>query len=306
MGRIVTIRTTQIGIAGVVVFAAAMVLRADADSPSTSSPQKEQSTVSPLPLGMASCAASACHGNPNAQSLTAAPDRNCWQSSLTHFLAVDPHRNAFHVLHNDQSKQITAALRKGSTVTIPDAPNDPRCLACHTNPSLALPEAEKTLRSDGVGCEACHGHAGTWRGAHTSWTAASREKGIAVTTFRDLNSLSVRAETCAGCHVGSPAGNGYPARDMNHDMIAAGHPELRNDLSALMSRLPRHWYERDRAKSEQPERKPNDGWTAIFGHAKGEAVKSLSQDRKTRTDGRTPWPELSETKCVDCHRKIPS
>jgi hypothetical protein len=302
-----TIRTKQIGVACVAIFAALLYHRANGHTTGSMLPAGESGGPAWQPLGMASCAASACHGNPNAPSLTAAPDRNCWQSSLTHFLAVDPHRKAFHVLHNEQSKQITAALRKRSSVSIPDAPNDPRCLACHTNPSLALPDAEKTLRSEGVGCEACHGNAASWRGVHTSWTAASRKNGIAVTTFRDLNSFKVRADTCAGCHVGTPAGNaGFPAGDMNHDMIAAGHPALPDDLTALMNRLPRHWHERDRAKADQPERKPDEGLTAIFGRAKEDALKALSQDRKTRTDGRTPWPELSETKCVDCHRKIPS
>ena len=124
--------------------------------------------------------------------------------------------------------------------------------------------------------------------------------------FRDLNSLTVRAETCAGCHVGAPAVNGYPVRDMNHDMIAAGHPELTNDLAALMNRLPKHWFERDRAKSDQPERKLKETWKDIVERAKSSAATKLKADRETRTDGRTPWPELSETKCTNCHRKIPS
>ena len=292
-----------------VVVAMAWSLRADGDTPKPDSSVSESLATASLPLGYSSCAASACHGNPNANSLTAAPDRTCWQSSLTYFLAVDPHRQAFEVLKNEKSQRITAALRKGSSVPIPDAPRDSRCLACHTNPSLAhdsLPFAAKTLRSDGINCEACHGNAGQWKVEHTTWTTLTRERELVSSQFRDLNSLTVRAETCAGCHVGAPAGNGLPARDMNHDMIAAGHPVLPDDLAALMARLPKHWLERDRTKSDQPERKLDEEWKIIAGRTKSSAGVELSKDRKTRNDGRTPWPELSETKCTDCHRKIPS
>ena len=93
-------------------------------------------------LGMQSCAASACHGNAIAPSLTAAPDKNCWQSSLTHFFAVDPHRKAYDVLESEQSKRISDALRKYSSAEIPKAPNDlpitrlPNHLADCTNARL--------------------------------------------------------------------------------------------------------------------------------------------------------------------------
>lgn len=283
-------------------------LRADGDTPKPDSSAPESLATASLPLGYSSCAASACHGNPNANSLTTVPDRSCWQSSLTHFLAVDPHRRAFEVLKNEKSQQITTALRKGSSVHIPDAPKDPRCLACHTHPSLArnsIPESAKAFRTEGVGCEACHGDANSWRAAHTTWTAESRAKGIAATTFRDLNSLTVRAETCAGCHVGAPASNGYPTRDMNHDMIAAGHPALPEDLAALMTRLPKHWLERDRKKADTPERMLDSAWTELMINVRTESLRALSKDRKSRDDKRTPWPELSETKCTCCHHAIP-
>jgi hypothetical protein len=290
------------------LIAMAWSLRADGDTPNPTSPMPESSAKVSLPVGMSSCAASACHGNANANSLTAAPDRNCWQSSLTHFLAVDPHRRAFDVLKNEQSHRITAALRKGSNVAIPDAPNDSRCLACHTNPSLAhdsVTDAAKALRSEGIGCEACHGNAHIWRATHTTWTPATRDRGITSTTFHDLNSMTIRAESCAGCHIGAPAGDGYPARDMNHDMIAAGHPALPGDLTALMNRYPKHWFERDRQLADAPERKLDEAWNAIAGQAKSAASRTLSKDRQARNDGRTPWPELAETKCTDCHRTLP-
>src|SRR5437870_3137050 len=61
-----------------------------------------------------------------------------------------------------------------------------------------------------------------------------------------LSDPKVRAETCAGCHVGAPAGLGAPLRDMNHDLIAAGHPRLNFDYATYLRALPPHWAEKDR------------------------------------------------------------
>src|SRR5262249_12680736 len=110
----------------------------------------------------------------------------------------------------------------------------------------------------------------------------------------ELNDLGSRAKTCAGCHVG---GTG----DMNHDMIAAGHPRLNFEFASHLARMPKHWFERDRATGEV--RGPEDLLQAWVGGAfgAGEARCSLSQVRQGR---KHPWPELAEWNCYACHHDL--
>ena len=47
----------------------------------------------------------------------------------------------------------------------------------------------------------------------------------------------VRAKACSLCHIGGPD------RDMNHDIIAAGHPALYFDYATYLKAYPKHWRE---------------------------------------------------------------
>src|SRR5206468_1360723 len=160
---------------------------------------------------------------PGVDSLTGPPAAGCWQTAATHWLATDPHTRAYAALGGGLSARIIANLGR----THPAA-RDVQCLACHTNPALADADPDRepervALRSEGVSCEACHGNAGGWLYTHTSRTDAGRAGGLGMVPLRDVGA---RALACAGCHVGSPADptRGYPVRDVNHDLLAAGHP----------------------------------------------------------------------------------
>lgn len=296
------------------VLAGGLILRAGAHAEFDvqSSSDLPVATTFGKPIGSQTCAAAGCHGSPNATNLTGPPSRDCWQSSFTHVFLMDPHRQAFDVLSSDKSKKITAALRK-TNPSVPDAVNDTRCLACHTNPSLAIDSISvesKKLRSDGVSCEACHGNAEKWLSSHTAWrTDDLRNKAENSTNFKNLNNLDYRARVCAGCHIGDAGEDGRPARDMNHDMIAAGHPRLTFDFVAHHERLPKHWREKDRTHAGYTDR-PADfissNWE-LGERAKTLATVRLVHDRALRAerkDERTPWPELSESSCTSCHRTL--
>ena len=165
-------------------------------------------------VGQSGCLAAACHGGPAAKALRGQVRRanvdgvgDCW-------LAVDPHAAAYRVLAEKPAGEIMKRLGSATHAT-----EDARCLACHTNPALAEPGRTEdgrvlALRSEGVSCEACHGNAGGWLREHTTGQTSG---------MTPLVEVGNRAAACVGCHVGSPAGQGYPVRDMNHDMIAAGH-----------------------------------------------------------------------------------
>ena len=83
-----------------------------------------------------------------------------------------------------------------------------------------------------IGCETCHGGARRWLSEHYQHDVGRDE--LASLGMIDTKNLLVRARVCAACHVGSAE------NDMNHDMIAAGHPPLHFELAsyeALIKRL---------------------------------------------------------------------
>src|SRR5262249_49209288 len=100
----------------------------------------------------------------------------------------------------------------------------------------APPPGAVALRGEGVGGEACHGPASgphPWLAVHTApdkwrkkYAKTPNDPEWKKYGFTDLADLRVQAETCAGCHVGAPPDEkrGIPARDVNHDLMAAGHP----------------------------------------------------------------------------------
>src|SRR5262245_6728507 len=119
--------------------------------------------------GTASCSARACHGGTEPLR-----DELAQRNEYTHTILYDKHAQAFQMLRSKRAQRIADNL----AATNPDgkkidADKDTRCLACHTIPQLAVKDASKemvALRSDGVGCEACHGAAKgprPWLEVHT-------------------------------------------------------------------------------------------------------------------------------------------
>jgi hypothetical protein len=260
-----------------------------------------------MPLGMAGCSAAACHGAPAEAMLTGGPTTDAWRCAGTFWLAADPHTQAYPALESEFAASIMIRLTGEKEPGKPnvEAARDLRCLACHTNPSFAVPESPfAALRAEGIGCEACHGNSSGWLHGHTTWTASQRDRAYEQTGMAKLYDLGERAAACAGCHVGAPADfpvKGYPVRDMNHDMIAAGHPRLNFDFADYQSRLPPHWQEQDRS----PDFEIKAWLIGRVVHA--EAACRLLEDRAKRgqeNDPRTPWPEFAEYRCVSCHHSL--
>ena len=254
-------------------------------SPSPTVPARFQ------PVGAGSCSARACHGG--AEPMTGS---SVLRTEHTTWILRDRHAQAYQVLGAERSRKIVERLGWKSP-----ANQEERCLACHATPVHGLPDREaEPIRQDGVGCESCHGPSSRWISEHTTYTwARDRATGQAAGRFGmiPVDQLTVRARTCAGCHVGSPAEpeNGYPLpRDVNHDLIAAGHPRLAFELSSYLDRMPRHW----------PERETQARTWAVGQVETAAAALDLLADRVTRAKAdpdRTPWPEFSEYSCYECH-----
>lgn len=163
------------------------------------------------------------------------------------------------------------------------------CMACHN--TQPWPDSSQTAQfsGEGVGCESCHGPARDWINTHTlaTWSPETSPD------FRNCDDLLVRARTCAGCHIGDAT------RDMNHDIIAAGHPALRFDFATYHNRLPKHWRD-PRATSPAYE---SQLWLAgVIGQA--EASLDLAQSRAKGSLYVSQWPELANYDCASCHHSL--
>ena len=233
--------------------------------------------------GAASCAAAACHnanGAPGSKG-----------SEYTIWVTQDPHRKAYAVLFNDRSRRIIKNLHRG------DAGGDALCLNCHVH---SQGQAETggdpfTFRDEGVACESCHGAAGRWRTEHylPGWREQSDHDKAERYGMNPTKELAARARLCVACHVGEGV------RDVNHDLIAAGHPRLNFEFGSFHAVLPKHWDER--AEKERYPDLEARAW-AVGQVVSAEAALELLADR-ARTAAK-PWPELAEYNCFACHHEL--
>src|SRR5262249_30603804 len=148
----------------------------------------------------------------------------------------DPHARAYRVLHDDRSARIVRNLYPDKKDV--KAWETEICLRCHA--SYSGPEQKKGERfflSDGVGCESCHGPAEKWLTNHyRNGFAGLSDEEKARYGMRPLKDLAHRARLCAECHVGESLD-----RQVNHDLMAGGHPRLVFELAGYHAMYPRHW-----------------------------------------------------------------
>jgi hypothetical protein len=271
--------------------------------------------------GSGSCSAVACHGSIKSFDRSISKVR---RNEHTTWMSDDAHSRAFQVLFDKRSEHIEANLAK-SEGGLTKAPQDLRCLVCHTTPRPpAELAATRWLNADGVGCESCHGASEKWLGPHTAgpwFTKDRREKEDR--GLWNTKDLTRRAIICAGCHVGKHSPDGLIVRDVNHDLIAAGHPRLNFELAAFLDNMPSHWDEKaENADPNDPNRRAANfsarAW--VVGRltttqaalallesrvAEAEAPPEPLEARGSSAVKRTPrWPEFSEYGCFSCHHDL--
>ena len=139
-------------------------------------------------MGVASCAASVCHGK-----LAAQTDRNVQLNEYRTWSQEDRHSQAYRTLESAQSKAIAQKLG------LPSAKTAQICLDCHADSAAA--RGPKFLVSDGVGCEACHGGAEKWIESHAEKTA-THQRNLSLGMY-PTESPAARARLCLTCHMGT-------------------------------------------------------------------------------------------------------
>jgi hypothetical protein len=97
---------------------------------------------------------------------------------------------------------------------------------------------------------------------------------------------------CGSCHVGEPD------RDVNHDLIAAGHPRLNFEFGAFQAIMPKHW--REEGENARPDFEAR-AWT-VGQVVSAQAALALLAHRAR--PGSQPWPEFAEYDCFACHHDL--
>jgi Cytochrome c554 and c-prime len=256
----------------------------------------------PTFIGNVSCATSTCHGGVVGQG-------PAWNASLSSWLAHDPHAGAGLLLRDADSRAIVVRLnpQAADSPEIFDTVLRQRCISCHATPTpqqcAESGPLDEAILIAGVSCEACHGAASQWLDAHlqTSWQGPERFE--PETGMIDTESVMGRAQTCVRCHIGSRTENGM-VRDMNHDLIAAGHPALRFDLLLYNENLPKHWDVTSAVEqkfNESPLRTRAVGRSINLAFAAELAAQRASAHLQDRS---VPWPELADYDCFACHQSL--
>jgi hypothetical protein len=253
-------------------------------------------------MGAASCAAAACHnsGAPvgyRGREYGIAMERDPKDSR---YRPRDRHASAYEVLFEKRSRQIEQKLRGLSDPKEAHPERNTTCLRCHVHPD-ATADASPIALQDGVSCEACHGSAERWLAAHfrAGWRERTASSRLAQGQC-DTRSVLGRVRLCVDCHVGAPG------MDVNHDLIAAGHPRLNFEFAGFHFLLHKHW---DSAKDRNPATNPR-GRTDFEAQAwmlgqvvSAQAALRLLADRADEKNGRV-WPEFAEHDCVACHHDL--
>jgi Cytochrome c554 and c-prime len=244
-------------------------------------------------LGPGSCAATSCHG-----SVKPVADSRILQNEYSAWIIKDKHSKAYQALTSEIGERMARILKLGAK-----AEESPKCLACHSLNTTAAERGRPFEIAEGVSCENCHGPSSAWLGGHTErqWT---HEKSVAL-GMTDTRNVIHRTEKCLECHLGSAN------KFVDHEMIAAGHPDLFFELDSFSAIEPRHW----KVPRESAPGKPvGDGaWVGVQDWSVGQAVQlraSLERlqwrSEGERFDKKDVWPEYSELSCFACHHALVS
>ena len=240
-------------------------------------------------VGSPSCSNQSCHGQSSEHPTGS--ERQTW-------IERDPHSKALAVLHNEDSTRMMLALRKSDPSRPLHAYQDPSCLRCHAvsyTHSSGEDNNSKTQLREGVSCEACHGPAERWLTEHylATWKNRNGEEKKSL-GFAPTKELGGRIELCAGCHIGSGD------REVNHDLIAAGHPRLAFEYTRFhyAPHYGKHWTERESNPAFEVR-----AWF-VGQVASMRRVVGLLQTRLETNQANRPWPELAEMSCYACHQGI--
>ena len=242
-------------------------------------------------IGPGSCAATSCHG-----SVRPIAGSRILQNEYSTWILQDKHSRAYQALTGEVGERMARILKLGAK-----AEDSPQCLACHALYTTPEQRGRPFEIAEGVSCESCHGPASAWLGLHTTrdWP---HEESVAL-GMRDTRNVIHRGELCLECHLGTKG------KFVDHEMIAAGHPDLYFELDSFSAVMPRHWKVPRESATGKPVEDP--AWVGVRDWATGQAVQlRASMERLAwrakgeRADKKDVWPEYAELSCFACHHSL--
>lgn len=217
--------------------------------------------------GAGNCTSSNCHGG-----TTPLPEKDSpiLGNEYATWSVGDRHMHAYKALEEPRGKRMADILK------IKDATRDKRCTVCHV---VGSPENQ---RSDGVSCEACHGSADQWLGPHRAPNSHEASVKAGMIDTRDLN---VRSKLCLSCHLGTND------QVVDHELIAAGHPDLAFELDTFTAAQPAH-------------HRPRPPAMRVRAWAVGQTSSLAEGMRLLTSHAEKSWPEFSDLECYQCHHDL--
>ena len=234
-------------------------------------------------LGVASCAASTCHGGAiPAEGVVLQNENTTWQT-------LDKHAQAYAVLSNDLSKRIARNLG------LKDAASAKVCLDCHADNVPQERRGPQFQLTDGVGCEACHGGSRDWIQVHAiNDNANSHQRNLAAGLY-PTDDPQARARLCLSCHFGDDT------KFVSHRIMGAGHPRLSFELDTFTQIEPPHFVVDDDYRARKRVADGVQVWAVGQAMAVAQTMDGLL-DPKNGRDGL--FPELVFFDCHACHKPM--
>ncbi len=129
----------------------------------------------------------------------------------------------------------------------------------------------------------------------------------------DTRNVIHRTEKCLQCHLGTfpqAAAKRSTEKFVDHEMIAAGHPDLYFELDSFSAAIPRHWKEPRESAPGKPAEDAN--WVGVRDWSVGQAVQLRSAmerlawraNANDSSGKNNTWPEYSELSCIACHHSL--
>jgi hypothetical protein len=281
MDEVMTMKRLLLPIAALALISAAPVQQPPAPAQPAPAPAAAPAPVPDEPegkkgtyIGVASCANGGCHGSTQPLNVT-----RILQNEYFTWLNNDRHARAYNVLFNDRSARVAKNMHLKKK-----AYEEAVCLDCHSTHVPPSVIAGKIDLEDGVQCEACHGAAGGWRAQHSeaNWT---HEKSVELGMV-DLRNVSTRANSCLACHLGDSK------REVDHELIASGHPLLAFELDNYTETMPPHW-------NRHPDSHGVRAWATGQVIAFRDSMANLARHARGEK-----WPEFSDMSCFNCHHAL--
>ncbi len=244
------------------------------------------------------CMTTACHG------ANIASDAPIWQRAGSIWFDQDPHAQAYTSLQNDLSKNIVWRMTKREMVVSSSEYNaflENKCVSCHA--SELAPVSKRNLGGD---CQICHGSADAWDDIHFS----KEWQSLGATRFEDrkmvnVESIALRAAVCSSCHVGELSRIAGRDREVDHQLMASGHPPMYFDFELFSRRYPKHWETKDEL-AQYGKSSRLRSWRIGKLQASIARLKMLTAraEKAQQSDSIHDWPELTEYSCTNCHHAL--